>query len=181
MSGTASHPIAWPALVEYWAGDLPPQAAEAIEEHLMACGECSALAARVAEITESLRAMIPPLLSSEQLQQLQQRGLHIAVNAMQPGERCEVEFPARTDILLHRLGGLTVGAHQRVSIEVTSESTGELLMRLADAPVDRARGEVLVACQRHFAAMPADTVFEIRVLDPDGSARSQRYTVLHRF
>jgi hypothetical protein len=50
-----------------------------------------------------------------------------------------------------------------------------------DAPFDRARGEVLVACQQHYASYPPDTVAEVRVHDAEGRERLDTYTILHRY
>jgi hypothetical protein len=50
------------------------------------------------------------------------------------------------------------------------------------APFDRERGEVLVACQQHFAELPPDVVFDVRVIPRGGPpARDVRYVVPHLF
>jgi hypothetical protein len=82
---------------------------------------------------------------------------------MLPGERRQVVFPGDIDILLHRLGGLELEHAMRVGFRTLVRNTGEVLDELPDAPLRPAAGEVLNACQKHFAAMPADAVPELRV------------------
>jgi anti-sigma factor RsiW len=180
MSAPDEH-LDWAGLVDYWAGDLSPAEEATHDEHLFGCEACSALSARVAELTETLRHMIPPLITPERLAKLAASGLQIVENPMQPGDRREVVFPKSADILLHRLGGLLLDNATRVSFVLRSESTNAVISAVPDAPVDRATGTMLVACQQHFAAYPADTVAEVRVHAADGGERLNVYTILHRF
>lgn len=180
MTAAGEH-LDWAGLVDYWAGDLGADAEAAHEEHLFGCEVCSRLSARVAAVTETLRSQIPPLLSPEALASLRARGLTIIENSMQPGERRVVVFPKDADILLHRLGGLEFEGAARVSFEIRSESSGTIIAAVEDAPLDRARGELLVACQQHFRAYPAEAVAEVRVHAANGGVRVSTYTILHRW
>ena len=175
------HPIEWSVLVDYWANDLVLEEQDALEEHLLGCAECSRLSERVAAVTESIRGLIPPLISQQTLTQLRARGLRVVENPMLPGERRAVVFPREADILLHRLGGLRLKDAARVRFTMRVESSGEVLNETQDVPFERERGEVLIACQKHFATMPADTVAEVRVVDPAGVEHLVMYTILHQF
>lgn len=180
MSGSTPH-LAWAELVNYWAGDVSGEVGAGYEEHLFGCQACSALSARVAALTETLRVLIPPALTPEQLELLRVRGLTIVDNPMQPGERREVVFPARADILLNRLCGLSLERAARVDFVMRSEQTGDVIGAIDDVPFDREQGAVLIACQKHFAVFPPDTVAEVRVHLADGGDYLTTYTVLHRF
>jgi hypothetical protein len=180
MTRDVSH-LDWPTLVNYWAGDLSASEETACEEHVFACEECSLASERVAAITETLRGLIPPLLSPEAFAKLSARGVKIVENPMQPGERREVDFPEHADILLHRLRGLALEGAQRVSFVLRSASSQQVIASFDDAPVDRANGEVLLACQKHFSQYPPDTVAEVRVHAADGGERLSTYTILHRW
>jgi anti-sigma factor RsiW len=171
----------WPSLVGYWAGDLSQAEEAAHEEHLFACEECSLASERIAAITETLRGLIPPILSPEVLAKLTAQGLKIVDNPMLPGERREVEFPKDAEILLHRLRGLALDDAQRVSFVLRSESSQQVIVAIDDVLVDRANGQVLVACQKHFSSYPPDTVAEVRVHAADGGERLSTYTILHRW
>lgn len=181
MSGEAMHPITWAVWVDYWAGELAPDVEHAIEEHLMACEECTRVSARVAGITEALRAAPPPVISAAQAAKLAAEGRIIVNNDMQPGERRDVVFPREADLLLHRLGGLPLADASAVSFRMLALSSGEVLVALDDVPFERDQGRVLVACQKHYAAMPPDTVAEITVRDHAGAEHVTTYTIVHRF
>jgi anti-sigma factor RsiW len=181
MSGDATHPIAWAVWVDYWAGELAPEVESAVEEHSMACDECTRTSARVAAISEALRAALPPVISAAQVAKLVAQGRTIVNNDMQPRERRDVIFPREADLLLHRLGGLDLSVAEAVSFRMLVESSGEVLVALDDVPFERDQGRVLVACQKHYAVMPPDTVAEITVRDGAGAEHVATYAILHRF
>jgi hypothetical protein len=180
LSGPDQH-LDWASLVDYWAGDLAPDVELAHDEHLFGCEACSRLSASVAVLTETLRDLIPPLITPERLAKLAARGLTILENPMQPGDRREVVFPKHVDILLHRLGGLDLANATHVTFVMRVEGTNDVLSTVLEAPFDRASGTVLVACQQHFAAFPPDTVAEVHVHAADGCEHLSTYTILHRF
>ena len=178
---TCGTPLGWEELVAYWAGDLPAARTDAIDEHLMGCGPCSEVSARVAAITETLRRLIPPVIDHAHLARLRAGGARIAENPVLPGERRTVVFPSGVDLLIHRLGGLDLSEARSVSVTVLAETTGEVLMADPRAPFDPASGEVLIACQRHFSTMPADIVVDVRAFDAAGAQRRALYPLPHRF
>ena len=167
--------LTWEELVDYWAGEGDPNI---VDEHLFACDECSELSARVAAVTETLRSEIPFVVSAATVEALRHRGLRVVDNPMQPGERKEIGFPGGVDILLHRLAIDLTGA-TRVQLTLHSESSGALIADETNVPFDAGSGEILVACQRHFAVFPPDTVFDVTVHGP--APVTHRYTVLHQW
>lgn len=174
-------PIAFDIFVAYWAGDLDAAANDAVEEHTMGCGACAATSARVAAITEAIRVQIPPILAPEMLGVLRARGMRIVDNPMKPGERKETVFADGVDILLHRLGGLDLSGATTVTVCVKVEETGDIISQNDDAPFDRAAGEVLIACQRHFSSFPPNIVFEVRARGALPNDAVAVYTVPHVF
>jgi hypothetical protein len=181
VSDGCAAPVAFADLVAYWAGDVDAAAGEQLEEHLMGCAACTRASARVAALSERLRALVPPLLSRAKLQQLQRKGLRIVENPMRPGERREVLFPRGVDILLHRLGGLDLAQATQVRFVLRAEGSEQTLLTVEEAPFDRDAGELLLACSLHYAAMPPDTVAEVRATDVHGDETLTAYTILHRF
>jgi hypothetical protein len=181
MSAKCAHPLPGEDLVAYWADDLDPAAIERVEEHLMGCGTCSESSGRMAAIAGALRQMIPPLISSARLAELRARGLRVVENPIRPGERKPVIFGPEIDLLIHRLGGLDLTRAESVRVTVSIEETGAVVRDDLDAPFDRAAGEVLVACQRHFAALPPNIVFEVRARGPLGEGPVARYMAPHTF
>lgn len=181
MSQACAVAVAWETWVDYFAGELAEADETALEEHLLGCGACAALAAGVAQVTESLRAMIAPVISPQRLDALRRRGTRVRDNPMRPGEVKSVAFPRGIDLLVQRLSGLDLSHVTRVSLCLRDERAGGLMLEVEDAPFDRARGEVLVACQQHFASFPHDVVFELTAWQNDGTQIAARYTVRHQF
>lgn len=180
MTMTCTSRVAWAELVDYWAGDLPADRQDAIDEHLMGCATCSAESARIAAVTETLRELLPPILSEEMAAALRLRGLRVLENPMQPGERRSVVFPRDVDVLLHRLR-LPLDTAASVNFRMLHEASGRVIGQADDVPFDRTTGSVLVACQQHYAAFPPDTVAELRVRSTSGAETIERFTILHVF
>lgn len=181
MNAGCATPIPWETLVDYWAGELASAEAGAVEEHLFGCATCTAEAARVSDVTETLRAAIPPAVSRRKVEELRARGLGVRENAFSPGDRRDVVFTPETDFLIHRLGGLDLTDAERVSVRIHSESSGERISEMESAPFERDEGAVLIACQRHYAAAPPDTVFDVSIHAQGGQVRTATYMIMHRF
>jgi len=180
MSRCAS-PIPWATLVDYWAGDLIAAQIDEVDDHLFACGSCASEAARVASVTETMREMLPPAVSRARIESLRAAGTRVRESAFAPGERRQVVFEADVDLLVHRLAGLPLADAQHVSLQIVSESTGQRLVTMDTVPFEREEGAVLIACQRHFASLPADTRFEVAVHAPDRSVTTAAYTIVHQY
>lgn len=181
MSTPCTSPIPWEVLVEYWAKETPLGELDALELHLMSCAECSASSARVAAITETIRAFIPHVIDGARLADLRAKGLRILENPVRRDERREVYFPPDVDLLIHRLGGLDLRDARAVRLRVLREATGETMVDVGDVPFDRDRGELLVACQQHYSVFPRDVLFEVSTHRRSGAVELVRYSVPHRF
>jgi hypothetical protein len=151
-----------------------------LEEHLMGCAGCSEAAARVAAITETLRAMIPAIVDGALLGRLRARGLRIRESSFAPGDRREEWFTADVDLLIFRLGGLDLVQATRVAFSLRDEVSGALLTATSAAPFDAESGALLLCCQRHYAALPPNVIAEVRVYQRDGGEASATYAIQHR-
>ena len=167
-------------LVDYWTRDLSAAQTDDVEAHLFACDACSAEAERVAKIAGVFRTFLPPAISPEQLDELKARGLAIEENRFAPGTRTTVTFPAQLDLLIHHLTGLDLSGADRVELTVRSASAG-LVHHDPFAPFDAARGEVLIACQKHFAVFPPDIVFDVDVHRGSAPPARSTYEIPHVF
>jgi hypothetical protein len=179
MSAACSEPLGWEVLVDYFAAELAAAEAERIEEHLFGCASCAAAAERVASIVSAFQSGIPVVISAEQLGALKARGVVVNENPVAPGTRKAVLSPTGSDVLIHRLQGLDLGRADRVVVTVRSESTGAIITEDHFVPFDRERGEVLIACQSHFASMPSDIVFDVSAHEPGGQVAVVSYAVPH--
>lgn len=179
---TCGAPVSDEDLVAYWADDLAPEEAERVEGATFACAACAEASQRVERIAGAFRGWIPAVLSAAQLEALREGGLVIEEGRFAPGARREAVFRHGVDLMIHRLGGLDLAGAARVEVTISSESSGETLFFEPFAPFDPVGGEVLIACQRHFAALPADVAFDVRALaEGDAELTRARYLVPHVF
>lgn len=175
-----SCPISHERLVEYWASDVDAGEAAAIEAHLFACARCTAAAERVAALVQAFRTALPPVIGHEELAALRAKGLVIVENEFAPASRTPVVFDRHADLLVHRLSGLDLAGAVRVEVLVRSEAHGPMFQELF-APFDASRGEVLIACQKHFAALPHDVAFDVRVHREAAPPTLTTYSIPHEF
>jgi hypothetical protein len=164
---TCASPLAFEQLVDYWTNELDARAIDAIEEHVFGCASCAAEMERVHGLVAVFREHLAPVISVEQLAELRGKGLAIVETTFAPGVRQGVTFARSLDFMIHHLSGLSLADATRVSVTVRSEGSGAVLHEEHFAPFDRERGEVLIACQKHFAMLPNDVVFDVRVHTPE--------------
>jgi hypothetical protein len=171
-------PLSWETLVGWWASDLDDAEDLRVEEHLLGCSRCSALADRVAATAEALRTMVPPVVRPERLRELAGAGVRILENPIAPGQTNDFHFPKNVDLAVHVLLGLSLGADARVEVTLRSLATGAMIGHFEDVPFDAGRGAVYLACQRDYAELDHDLVAEVRVAS---GAPPARYTIVHHF
>lgn len=165
---------------DYFAGALDDDAAERLESLLMSCDGCAADAERASAVAGGLTQIIPPVITGDQLAALQAAHA-VNVNPMAPGEHRRAGFPDDGYLLVHRFGGMNLGAVERVDV-LLCDTQGNLLLRLDDVPFDRDAGEVLVACQRHFqTAYPAECSFTIEAWRARDVAEVATFRITHIF
>jgi anti-sigma factor RsiW len=164
--------------IDYFSGEAADE--ESLEAHLMSCGACASSAAEVAAIVEALRQMIAATLTASGLERLRARGVRVREHPLAPGGPHDAVFPADADVLLFRLAGLDLSRAADVQLTMRVEDTGAVLMT-DRASFDRNGGELLLACQRHFASFPPNAVAEVRVRDDDGRESTTRYTIHHHY
>lgn len=135
-----------------WAlGELTELENERFEAHFFGCQRCFEQTERMARLMEALRSALPPILTPGRHQRLQARGALSAVHVA-PGERATIRLGSDAPIgiwVLH--AGL--GDVERVDFEALT-ADGSLAFAVPDAPFDREKGEVLLACQVHYRALP---------------------------
>lgn len=176
---SCASPIPFEQLVAYWTADS--DATEQIEEHVFACATCASELERVQRLVAVFRDGLPPVISTEQLAALKAQGLTIVESSFEPNKRREITFASTTDMMIHHLTGLSLADATRVMVTVRSESAGDV-HEDPFAPFDRAKGEVLIACQKHFALFASDIVFDVRVYtEAEPSPAPTTYWIPHVF
>jgi hypothetical protein len=172
--------VSFEGLADYLADLLEEPESNELEAHLFACEACASECERLVGIAAAVRDSVPPVISPEQFEALAREGRIAAENRMSPGQVAEVRYPPEGKLLVHRLGGFDLRRAHRVDVELV-DLEGGILTRMNDVPFDAARGEVLIACQRHFAnSYPDDASFRVEAITGDEREEVKRYTVLHR-
>jgi hypothetical protein len=67
-------------------------------------------------------------------------------------------------------------------VERDLAASGELIIALAHVPFDVSRGEVLIACQRHYAHLfPGDPTFRVHAVTSGNRREVGSYLVRHHY
>lgn len=160
MAG-CSAPIADVTLIDYWVRDLADSdEADRLEEHLLACADCSARLQRLASLGAGLGVLarqgrVTGTVSRAVLNRMQRDGVAVRLFTLAPGESvpCAV-FPA-DDVVVAALRA-DFSAVDAVTLSVTGPGNSSVL-EADDVPVSAADGEVLwalpAAVVRQFPSM----------------------------
>ena len=149
MTARCEAPIPEGTLLDYWARDLTDgDETDRIEEHLFACGDCSARLHGLAALGPGLAALVrhgrvSGIVSRALLNRMQRDGIHVRMYSLAPGETvpCAV-FPG-DDLVVAALRADFSGV-EAVTLSVTGPEpspSGEI----SDVPVSRLDAEVLWA------------------------------------
>jgi len=175
----SAHPSA-EEIAGFAAGLLDERESENLEAHLFSCRDCALEAEKVFALGAAVHRAVPPILSVDRYEELSHQGRIAAENPISPGQVSEVRFPEGPSLLVHRLGVSELNRARRVDVSLF-DLEGGLLVRYEGVPFDAEQGEVLVACQSHFANLfPHDIDFRVDVVIDDQHKNENRYTILHR-
>ena len=78
-------------VADYWLGDLPPAAQNAVEEHLFACAECSARLGELVALGSGIRALarqgeVNSVVTADFVERLKAQGAKVREYRMRPGQ-----------------------------------------------------------------------------------------------
>jgi len=149
MIPSCDAPMSDGTLLDYWARDLADgDETDRVEEHIFACGDCSARLHRLAALGPGLATLVRQgrvsgIVSRALLNRMQRDGIHVRLYSLAPGETvpCAV-FPG-DDLVVAALRADFSGV-DAVTLSVTGPedvASGEI----NDVPVSGPEGEVLWA------------------------------------
>lgn len=170
-------PVPFEQLVALWSGDLAADDADPIEAHLFACDRCAAASEQLGLLVAQLRELIPPVISHAHRDRLAARGTRLRHTDVEGGRDAEAVFGHDIDLLIHVLKAELTDA-ERIDLDVL-DASGAPRLQFLDVPFDRTRGEVLIACQRHFQSWGEDPTFRINVYEGSLRRALPTYFVRH--
>ena len=155
MMPECNAPIPDETLLDYWARDLADgDETDRVEEHLFACGDCSARLRHVASLGAVLAALVrlgrvTGIVSRSLLNRMQRDGVHVRLYSLVPGDTmpCSV-FPG-DDLVAAGLRA-DFSAVDAVTLKVTGPGDSPM-GDFDDVPVSGLEGEV-------FWVLPAAVV-----------------------
>jgi hypothetical protein len=186
---TTKCPITYDSLIALTSNDseLDESAAAAVEDHAFACDRCSTAWTKLASIAYVLRETIPMVISHAHRERLIERGKRISITEVPVGVDTPARFSPELDLMVFALKADLTHV-ERLRVDIVSPDGSKRFIE-EDVPFDRERGEVLIACQRHFEGMfESDPTFEVHAMmmmrDAGGDKeeaprRLASYRVLH--
>ncbi|MBI2156495.1 MAG: zf-HC2 domain-containing protein [Candidatus Rokubacteria bacterium] len=185
MSALAcAEPLDLAVLIDYWLGDLAPDAEERVEEHLLGCAACSQRTGDFVALTGGVRSLanfgvVRAVVTSAFLERLIDEGLRVREYRLVPGGSAECTVTPSDDLVAARLAADLRGA-EHVDL-VKCDADGREENRLKDIPVSASAQEV-VLLERidRIRALPA-RVQRVRLVAPDadGERLLAEYTFVH--
>lgn len=177
---TPCPPAPLETLVAIWTGELDEPEATSFCEHVFSCDACGARAERAVKLVGGLRELLPMVISAAHRDRLVAGGMRISLTPVQPGVTARARFTPEIDLLVHALEADLSGA-TRVDVEIVS-STGTPRLVFENVPFHRARGEVLIACQRHYEGMfNGDPLFQLHAVEAGVRRYIGEYQVVHEW
>jgi hypothetical protein len=169
------------ALAGWWLGETGD---EALEEHLLACAECSRRMAALAALGEAIgeafrRGAVAAVLSRGMVRALQAQGLRLREYRVPAGGSVHCTIGAQDDFVLGALQAPLEGV-RRLDLEVCDEA-GRPCERHEDIPFDPAAGEVLaLPAAARLRRLPAHVERFRLVAVEEGARRALgEYTFIH--
>ena len=170
-------------LIALWSGELDDAESAAMDQHLFSCDSCAEASQRVGQVVGALNRKLPFVISHSHRQRLTLSGTRIQVTNVDPTPdrvpRTSARFDEDIDVLVFALRG-DVSSADRVDVEIAAP-TGAPRYMMQDVPFDRKRGEILIACQRHYEDLFAsgDPIFTVHAIEAGQLRTVGDYVVEH--
>jgi anti-sigma factor RsiW len=159
-------------------GELSEVDSDAFEEHFFGCDACTSNARRLLRLVGQLASALPPVLTPERRRALGARHPRLPAVDVEPGQRRQLRIGETQPVGVWLIRAPLAGA-TRVDLEASAGGTR--LFYLADVPFDAMRGEVVLACQAHYSALPPVLEVTLRASGPDGPRPATEYILDHDF
>jgi hypothetical protein len=137
--------VAWDDVADWWAGDLAPLRADALEEHLLACGACARRAERVAELGREIAALarsgaVAGPATPGLLGRLERDGLRVHRYRIGPGQVVPCSVWPEDEVMAVVLDVRALVAEQGSRFDLLARVGDDPEIRVEDVPLDPASG-----------------------------------------
>lgn len=177
-------PVAFASLVDYWLGEPPGEREQELEEHLFACGHCTARLEGLARLGEGVRrafrsGFVRAVVSAPFLDRLKREGVRVREYRLAPGGSVNCTIGAADDFVFSRLSADLSGV-KRLDL-LQDIDGGRTRHAMQDVPFDAAAGEVIVCPSPvRLRQMPAYVArMRLVAVDDAGSRTLGEYTFNH--
>ena len=170
MSRACPASMELPALIDYWFGELPDDATERVEEHLLECDACGDRLQALVGLRDGVRRVarsgaVELFVTDAFLRAAVASGLRTREYRVAPGGRVACTVTAEDDLLVGRLqadfGGVT-------SCDVLLHVAGQSVHRIEDVPVSAADHELIWSLAMPAARALGEQVLEVRLVAREG-------------
>lgn len=186
MSATVcAAPLEVPQLLDYWLGDLVPDAHDAVEEHLMSCAVCADELARLVAVGAGIRRLtnagrVWTVVAGALLERLVAEGLRVRQYRLSPGASVQCTVTASDDVVAARFAADLRGVTRAHLVQCDAQ--GREAHRVEDIPLTASHDEVVIIERTdRLRALPAG-VERVRLVTPEAGGGERvlgEYTFVH--
>jgi hypothetical protein len=152
-------PVDFADIADYWAGDLPRAAADAIEDHVFTCAECARRLAEGEALARGLATAVragrfQSVVTDALLNRLASDGVRIRMYVLEPGTVVPCSIWTDDDLVVARIRADFSGV-ESVTV-VTRRASGEEISRLSGVVVRPGQREIINAISaEHLRRLPS--------------------------
>lgn len=177
-------PLALSVLADYWLADLPSTDEDAVEQHLLACDECSRRLRGAVDLASGVGAVVRRgtlrvVVTDAFLDRLVRDGLRVREYRVAPGGRVACTVTADDDLVVGRLAA-PLPSVGRVDLALC-DAEGREQQRWQDIPVNSAGREVVFTAPIDvLRALPASVRrYRLIAVEAGGDRLLGEYTFEH--
>jgi hypothetical protein len=153
MDERCQHRLDAGTLIAWWMGEQDAKSEEAVELHLLGCGECSRTLARLLELRDAVRRAfaqgeVRAFVTAGFVARAAAAGLRVREYRVSPDGSVNCTVTPADDLLIAHLEAPLAGVTR---LDVRSSTSGvEGVFVLEDVPFDSGAGELIIAPRMNF-------------------------------
>ncbi|BDG05702.1 zf-HC2 domain-containing protein [Anaeromyxobacter oryzae] len=137
--------VTWDDLADWWAGDLAPSRADALEEHLLDCDACSRRAERVGDLARAVAALarsgaVAGPATSGLVSRLERDGVRVHRYRIGPGQVVPCSAWPEDQVMAAVLDVSALIGEPGSRFDLLARFGDEPVLRAEDVPLDRTTG-----------------------------------------